>query len=943
MQPHSASVRIIRVPKAPTPFGESRSFIKSAAMKCQSCSVEIAADSLSCPSCGAAVEDSYEKTRILPDESKPVSRDGDAQPRKTSNLSRLSSIHSSVSDSLDRARFVAGTIIGGRYRIVGLVGRGGMGEVYRAEDLTLEQPVALKFLPETLSADDAALARLLREVRIARQISHRNVCRVYDIARHEGAHFLSMEFVRGEELSSVLKRFGRLPADKAVEIARQMCAGLAAAHDAGVLHRDLKPANVMIDENGDVRITDFGLAGLTEEFGAGVALEGTPEYMSPEQLAGRELTVRSDIYSLGLVIYELFTGRKAFAANTLNELLRLRRSESLPESPSSIVKDLDPTVERVVERCLAVEPKDRPSSALQVAAALPGGDPLAAALAAGETPSPEMVARAPKQGSLRPPVAVALLAATLAAFAAALFLSDRVLLHRLVPLEKSAQGLKERAGEIARRFGYDAATDSTYGFFTQAEYLNFIREHDKSPTRWQRLKLGRPVALGFWYRQSPRYLVPFNRQDVTQIDPPRTISGMASVSLDASGRMIYFYGVPPQTTETTQAKPFDWTSAFAEAGLDPSNFRATEPLWTPPQAFDERAAWTGTQPGQPDSPLRIEASAFQGKLVSFQLVNPWNRPAREEQATLSTSERIVQASVILIFLVVLVGGALLARRNLRMGRGDRRGAFRLAAFVAVAETLAWLTAAHHVPTLNAEVTMFVENLALTLFIASVLWLVYIAIEPFVRRRWPSIIISWSRLLAGDWRDPLVGRDILLGALFGLLSVLATYLQTLAPQLLGRPATTPLVPSLGGFTGMQYIIALLSAQIVNALLFPSALLFLLLLFSLIFRRWWAAVGVLFVLVALLGSATGEQPSTDWLFGTLGAALILFVLLRLGLLACVLMQFFNLTFYIYPVTTDFSAWYAGTTAFALAVALALTFYGFRTSLAGQRLFSGSLVGD
>ncbi|MDQ3743490.1 MAG: serine/threonine protein kinase, partial [Acidobacteriota bacterium] len=485
-------------------------------MRCISCTSEIAEDSLSCPSCGAMVEDSADdsqkaadssdaKTRILPETSKPRPEGDSAASGRTSTHSDRSGVSS---DSLDRARFVSGTIIGGQYRIVGLLGRGGMGEVYRAEDLKLEQPVALKFLPESLAKDGAALARFHREVRIARQISHRNVCRVYNIIEYQGWHFILMEFVRGEELSSVLKRFGRLPADKALAIARQLCAGLAAAHDVGVVHRDLKPGNVMIDEKGDVRITDFGLAGLMEEFGGGAALEGTPEYMSPEQLAGRELTARSDIYSLGLVLYEIFTGRKAFSASTLTDLLRLRKSESFPESPSSVVKDLDPLVERVIERCLAPDPKDRPATALEVAAALPGGDPLAAALAAGETPSPEMVAAAPKQGSLRPVVAVSLLAATLAALVLALWLSDKALLHRRVPLEKSVQGLKERGAEVARRFDYDAATDSAYGFFVQSEYLKYVREHDKSPNRWDRLKAGRPVALVFWYRQSPRYLLP---------------------------------------------------------------------------------------------------------------------------------------------------------------------------------------------------------------------------------------------------------------------------------------------------------------------------------------------------------------------------------------------------------------------------------------------------
>jgi hypothetical protein len=908
-------------------------------MRCIACTSEIAEDSLSCPSCGAAVEDSSDaKTRILPETSKPDS----ARSGKTSTPSGRSAAHT-TSDSLDRGSFVAGTIIGGQYRIVGLLGRGGMGEVYQAEDLKLEQPVALKFLPEALAKDGAALARFHREVRIARQISHRNVCRVYNIVESQGWHFILMEFVRGEELSSVLKRFGRLPADKALAIARQICAGLAAAHDVGVVHRDLKPGNVMIDEKGDVRITDFGLAGLMEEFGGGAALEGTPEYMSPEQLAGQELTARSDIYSLGLVLYEIFTGRKAFSANTLTDLLRLRKSESLPESPSTVVKDLDPLVERVIERCLAVDPKDRPSSALEVAAALPGGDPLAAALAAGETPSPEMVAAAPKQGSLRPAIAVSLLAATLVALALALWLSDKALLHRRVPLEKSVQGLKERGAEVARKFGYDSATDSAYGFFVHGDYLNYIKANDRSPNRWDRLKTGRPVALGFWYRQSPRYLVPLSKENITQVDPPRTVPGMANVMLDGAGRMIGFIGTPPQTMDAAAAQGFDWSRAFAEAGLDISAFRPTAPKWTPPHPFDERAAWEGAHPAQPDSPVRVEAAAYQGKLVSFQIVNPWNRPAREEQAPEGPADRVVQAAVVVLFFMILLGAALLARRNLRMGRGDRKGALRIAGFVFAAEMVAWLSSAHHVPDVNGEFGLFIQYLAYTVMLSGMLWLTYIAVEPSVRRRWPGIIISWNRLLAGDYRDPLVGRDILVGALFGFTAEIVGFLQVLTPQWLGMPADAPAVSSLTGLEGTQYVIAIFAKQVVNALITPSGLLLLLLIFSIILRRWWAAVGAALLLMTLIGALAGEHPAVDWAFNLLVGGLILVALLRFGLLACVFMQFFALTFFVFPMTTDFNAWYAGSTAFGLAAALALALYGFRTSLAGQRLFSGSLVQD
>src|SRR5215510_10252636 len=218
----------------------------------------------------------------------------------------------SSSDSIDHGRFAPGLILDNRYRILSLLGRGGMGEVYRADDLRLGQPVALKFLPENIGRDPVRLAQFHNEVRTARHVSHPNVCRVYDIGEIEGELFLTMEYVDGEDLASLLRRIGRLPEDKALEIARQLCAGLQAAHDEGVLHRDLKPANVMIDGRGRAKITDFGLAGATGGISGHEAQVGTPQYMAPEQVTGRELSERTDIYSLGLVLYELFTGKRAF-------------------------------------------------------------------------------------------------------------------------------------------------------------------------------------------------------------------------------------------------------------------------------------------------------------------------------------------------------------------------------------------------------------------------------------------------------------------------------------------------------------------------------------------------------------------------------------------------------------------------------------------------------
>src|SRR5262245_50787423 len=364
---------------------------------CPACSSRAPEGSAFCPKCGHALTlDSVDPTRTS------------AGPGARTVASAA---------PFDEERFLPGAVVSSRYRIYGLLGRGGMGEVYRADDLKLGQNVALKFLPREVETDEARRSRFLNEVKIARQISHANVCRVYDVGDVDGRHFLSMEYVDGEDLAALLRRIGHLPREKATQIARQLCAGLAAAHEQGVLHRDLKPANVMIDGRGRTKITDFGLAVLGEGDGQDQGA-GTPAYMAPEQLAGGAATVKSDLYALGLVLYELFTGQRPFSASSSQELVRLQQ-ESTPTNPSTHVEGFDPAVERAILRCLRADPSERPPTALTVAAALPGGDPLAAALAAGETPSPEMIAAAGAEGALSPAKAWTLFGATFVLVAAA--------------------------------------------------------------------------------------------------------------------------------------------------------------------------------------------------------------------------------------------------------------------------------------------------------------------------------------------------------------------------------------------------------------------------------------------------------------------------------------------------------------------------------------------
>ncbi|MEO8434887.1 MAG: protein kinase [Pyrinomonadaceae bacterium] len=900
-------------------------------MRCPACQKDVGKDDTKCPACGVTLDDAATQRF---DVSRP--------PSFRTTYQKSPDLSTSSYDPIDDAAFVPGTMLADRYRIVGLLGKGGMGEVYRADDLKLSQPVALKFLPDHLLTDGAALARFHREVRIAREVSHRNVCRVYDIGEVDGRHFLSMEYIKGEELSSLLHRIGRLPSDKALQIARQLCAGVAAAHDRGVLHRDLKPANVMIDGDGNVRITDFGIAGLVEEVRDEESRVGTPAYMSPEQLAGTELTVKSDIYSLGLVLYELFTGKKAFSAPTLPQLLNLRNSDTTPTSPSTIVKDMEPLVERVILRCIEKDPEKRPASALQVAASLPGGDPLAAALAAGETPSPEMVAAAPKEGLLKPAVAISLLAFILIAIGAVVVLSEKTELHRRVTLEKSPEALKERARTIIAKMGYtDPPADSTYGLGSEFNYLRYL---DTNPSLLPQLPTSQPASLYFWYRESADYLIPAVRLGVraTEGDPPATRPGMIRVKLDPMGRLIEFVAAPPQQDESSQvAAPPNWSALFEEAGLNQTGFTSTPSKWIPPVNSDSRAAWEGTLPNQPQIPIRIEAAAYAGKPVFFQIIGPWNSKGILRQTQPGLLGKLFVFGVVGAMLAFVIIGVLLGRRNLRAGSGDRKGGARLAIYIFLALMVSWVFRAHHYGA-NEELNLLFVGVQFALLPTVLLWLFYLALEPYVRRWWPHRIISWSRLLAGDFRDPLIGRDLLIGSVFGMAMMVVANLWALTPEWLGHPRA-PRPVALHTLLGVREAVGEFFFTGVTLIVFLAvACLFFLLLLHIIFRRKeWIALAVAWLLFTLFFGLGSSMLIVNLPYSAIFSALVIAVATRFGLLALTAALFFTSVFGNFPMTTDFSVWYASSTIFALATALSLVAYAFYTSLGGQPVFKGGLL--
>ncbi len=850
----------------------------------------------------------------------------------------------SSSDAIGGGRFVPGQIVAERYRIVALAGRGGMGEVYRAEDLKLGQIVAIKFLPESLSQDASALARFHAEVRIARTVSHPNVCRMFDIGDMDGITFLTMEYVDGEDLSSLVRRIGRLSTDKAAEIARQMCAGLAAAHDKGVIHRDLKPANIMLDGAGKVRITDFGLAGIAAMIEGSDVRAGTPAYMAPEQLAGKEVTIKSDIYSLGLIFYEIITGKRAFDATTLPELMRMREESRVP-NPSTLVRDIDPLFERVILRCLQTDPVLRPATALQVSAALPGGDPLAAALAAGETPSPQMVAAAGENDGIAPRVALTFLAAILVGTLLLLYFGVKENAVERVHPRKSPEVLSNRAEELVAKIGYpERPVDRGWGFGDNSDFIEWVGTHDKPHPDWSKLPFQRPELLSFWYRQSEKLLIPDGFWGnaipgvVTFDDPPMITSGMVDLWMDDEGRLGWFQAIPDEKEDapasganaTTEIKRPDWGVLFAAAEIDPSQLKSAPSTWNSLAASDYREAWDGTWPGS-GRPLHVEAASLRGKPVYFALSGPWTKASRMPPPEQKGSARFKSLMGLTIVGLILSGGLFFAFLNLKRGRGDRVGARRLAWAAFTLQMLTFFFRAHFVASSNL-IGILLLAIATALLYAGSMWLLYIALEPYVRRNWPQTIISWTRLVSGKLRDPLVGRDMVSGVLLGMAWVLIFEIGNLFSIRLGDALQFGSSDLLGGFReAVGYYFNVAGNSIQGALAF----FLMLVLIKLIVRNQWLAVLVFLAIQVTPRVLGSNHVLLDFVVWTLVYAIAALAVVRFGLIALGIGVFLADVLLNVPYSLDFSNWYAAHNLLLVFSFFAIGVWGFYLSLGGKKL--------
>ncbi len=847
--------------------------------------------------------------------------------------------------SIDHGPFPPGHLLIGRYRILERIGRGGMGVVYRAEDLVLKQAVALKFLPEAFADQPSRKARFLNEARVALQITHPNVCRVHDIAEFEGRQFISMEYVSGEDLGSLLKRVGRPHVERAIDLAQQMCAGLAAAHGKGVLHRDLKPANVMVDDDGDAKILDFGLAGMAAGISGIEVKAGTPTYMAPEQLKGEAVTVQSDVYGLGLLMYELFTGRKAWEASSIPELMHLHRSE-LPKDPREIVAGLDARIVRAIMACLARDPKLRPKSAHAVAAMLPGGDPLAAALAAGETPSPELVAQAGGRGVLKPAHAILCVMGVAMLLLGVATLAPRVAMQDRAYLRKSPSVLANAAEEMFTRLGYSIQDlHSAYSMDFYEELIKEIEENDAGPQRWDRLEAPRPAAIDFWYRASIGPLRSMNALGkVTMTDPAPIEPGMISLRLSPAGQLrelfVRYRDANDPTTPDGWRAPVGgmdaertWRLLFEMADLPYDAFTRVEPERVPPVFADLRAAWEGAYPESPEIELRVEAATYHGQVVAFRLIEKrWPKASQTGVPEDFTRGGIPLLITTVMLGALVIGSLIMAPVNVAARRVDLNGGIKVGAGCAALWLIGWELRASHVWTIPGELDLLGRGAGQSLLVGSALVLFYLAIEPNVRRLWPQMLISWERLLSGRVRDPLVGKHALIGILLGVASAGAFYLNRLIPSLLGRAPPAPYFDSRYGIDAMSGARTAFGSTLhiaVTSIQDGLALVLGLVIVKLIVKKEWAVATTFAILLALFGSMLTESPTLySYAVIVVLAGAMSVVVVRHGLLAA---SFSALVYHMlvaFPLTPNPGAWFFDATIFT------------HTFVAGSAIF-GALV--
>ncbi len=524
-----------------------------------------------------------------------------------------------------------------------------------------------------------------------------------------------------------------------------------------------------------------------------------------------------------------------------------------------------------------------------------------------------------------------------------MLIAPRVQLIGRVDMDHAPEVLLEKSRDLARALGYTAKpVDVAHGFAYDHDYMQYVKKTDKSPARWER-RLGgmQPPAIVFWYRQSPRPLQPeaFGVGTVDPGDPPPIISGMVSVVLDPQGRLMEFDALPPQVDRSADdVAPPDWKRLFDAAGLYIAQFSPATPQWTPLGVSDTRAAWTGALSNGMRNQIRVEAAAWRGKPIYFQIVGPWTRPERMQTFMFNTNMRTFAFTAVVISSLLVLASALLARYNTRRGRGDRRGAMRLAGFTASVYMLIWVFGGSHVAALG-ELVLFFGALSYALLLAAAVWVLYMAVEPIARRRWPHSMIAWNRLLAGGVRDPLVGRDVLLGLTLGTGSALVAKFHQLV---LANAGTTPgSQVQLESLLGVTHTISTFLTLIPNCVVQTLVWFVLIFVLRVVLRRDWLAACAFVLLYILLNTlAATEARALSAVFTAIETGLLIYAMLQFGLVALIASSFVYVLMLMFPLTADFSAWYAGASMFALLSVALMAAFAFQATLAGRSMFGEEL---
>jgi hypothetical protein len=411
---------------------------------------------------------------------------------------------------------------------------------------------------------------------------------------------------------------------------------------------------------------------------------------------------------------------------------------------------------------------------------------------------------------------------------------------------------------------------------------------------------------------------------VDRADPPPISSGMIQVNTDHQGRLLFFEAIPPhRQSSPVRAAAVDWAPLFKLAELDQSTMQPVEALWTWLATSDTRAAWTGKWP-ESGRPLRVEAAAFGGRPVAFMVMGDWQIPWRMAD---EISGGFTAYLVLLLGLtvVILAGAAILARQNIREGRGDRRGALRLALYTGAVLMALWVCQVHVAATLGLF-ALFLLAVCTSVFYGVLLWTVYLALEPFVRRHWPQVLVSWTNVLTGHASDAVVGRDALIGVALGIWFAL---LFRAIGAISGEWPTGP-VGEVELLLGLRSTIGIVLQEALYAIRNVLFYFFVLFVLRMMLRSQWAAVIAFTAFFTLFNALGNDRMWLGGLIGLLYFGTVALVIVRFGgLLAFVVGAFVSSLLFDVVITLDSSAWYFGNSVFVLAVVAALAVWAFYIS--------------